>query len=136
MPCLSSPSFFVLVCRLSAPPERPVSNMTLIPMGLVAVGDIAIGSARRRRYLQDCQDFFKAEANLRKALGRWYMGNIVSFVHAETVALFGLALKFLGASWLIAGPFFTVGLAVMLVWTPRTPDWAAGVPHPPIQQEG
>ena len=82
--------FFVLVCRLSAPPEQPVSNMTLIPMGLVAVGDIAIGSARRRRYLQDCQDFFKAEANLRKALGRWYMGNIVSFVHAETVALFGL----------------------------------------------
>ncbi len=37
----------------------------------------------------------------------------------NAVPLFGLLLKFLGASWNVAGPFFAVGILLMLVWTPR-----------------
>jgi hypothetical protein len=35
--------------------------------------------------------------------------NISSFVHAETVTLLGVALKFLGASWTAAEVFFFRG---------------------------
>jgi len=32
------------------------------------------------------------------ALAQWHVGNIFSFAQAETVTLFGVVLKFLGAS--------------------------------------
>jgi hypothetical protein len=75
---------FVLVCRISAPTEHPVSHATVAAFGFA---------------------------------------NITSFAQAETVALFGVALKFLGVSWAMAGGFFVVGLALMMLWTPRVPVW-------------
>jgi hypothetical protein len=53
-----------------------------------------------------------------QALVQWRSVNIVSFAQAETVTLFGVALKFLGAGWPVAGVFFFAGLALLL-WTPR-----------------
>jgi hypothetical protein len=38
-----------------------------------------------------------------QALVQWRSVNIVSFAQAETVTLFGVARKFLGAGWPVAG---------------------------------
>ena len=47
------------------------------------------------------------------------MAKVILSAHAETIALFGFALKWLGASWLIAGPFFALAFLLLLAWTPR-----------------
>jgi hypothetical protein len=114
---------FLLVCRLAAPPEHPVPDATVLAIALVAVADIAFGAVRRQKLFRECDECFRTNKDPRQALARWNMANIVSFVHAETVALFGFALKFMGVSWKIAAPFFAVALAVMLAWTPRIPSW-------------
>ena len=53
------------------------------------------------------------------ALNQWRLGMIGSFVFAETIALLGFVLRFLGAQWKIAGSFFAFAILLMLLWTPR-----------------
>lgn len=127
--------FFVLAVHFAAFPERPVSLSIVGALAIVAVGDIAFGLARRKQYMDKASRALELDADPGKALAAWRVANIFSFVHAETVALFGLALKFLGASWNIAGPFFFVSFALLLWWRPRM-DWpvssnAPSAPPPP-----
>jgi hypothetical protein len=44
---------------------------------------------------------------------------ILSLVFCESVILFGLALRVLGAGWNVAGVFYAVGIVLMLLWTPK-----------------
>jgi hypothetical protein len=55
------------------------------------------------------------------ALVRWRAGNIVSFVLAESVMLYGFALRFMGATLQQSLPFYVVAIALMLVWWPQRP---------------
>ena len=73
----------------------------------------------RSRLLAPCLEILRSNPDDAQALGRWRTGNIVSFVIAEAVALLGFALKFLGASWFVAAPFFATGIFLLLIWTPR-----------------
>ena len=125
---------FVVVCRISAPPEQPISYATVTAFVGVAIADIALGLVRRQQLSRDSAEVARSEANMSKALNHWRMFNITSFVHAETVALFGVALKFLGASWAIAAGFFVIGFALLVFWTPRTPVWMHPV-MPPISRD-
>ena len=123
----------VLVCLSSAPTEHPVSHTTVAAPGCAAAVDIAVGFAMRRKRMRDCEQRFQKDANAARTLEIWRVANITSFAQAETVALFGVALKFLGASWAAAGGFLLVGLALMMCWTPRVPVCAnTPVLPPPI----
>ena len=110
---------FILCIHLAAPAERSVSPIIPIAFTCVAIGDIGVGFVRRRMLMAKVTETFERECDVSKALEQWRIANIASFVHAETVALFGVALKFLGASWKIASPFFFVGFALLLLWMPK-----------------
>jgi hypothetical protein len=52
-------------------------------------------------------------------LNAWRGGNIAVFAACEAVALCGLLARVLGAEFYEAAPLYAIGLALLLVWTPR-----------------
>lgn len=109
---------FILMTRFAAPSEQPVAQEIVLAVAVAAVADIGVGFTMRKRFMERASEAIAREGQQR-ALAAWRVANIYSFAHAETVMLFGFVLKFLGASWKIAGPFFFVGFALLLLWTPR-----------------
>ena len=127
---------FIFVVHIAAIGERSISFSIVAGIVCVAVADIGVGFTLRRQFMNKAEQALEVEFDARKALADWRVANILSFAHAETVALFGVALKFLGASWKIAGPFFFVGFALLLLWTPRLDlplSPAASSPPPPAR---
>ncbi len=54
-------------------------------------------------------------------LERWQGGQTISICLSEAVALFGLALRFLGGTRWEAAPFYAVAMLLLVVWMPRRP---------------
>lgn len=52
---------------------------------------------------------------------RWFFLHILSFALCESIALYGLLLRFNGASLPQVGGFYAGAIALMLLWTPRRP---------------
>jgi hypothetical protein len=86
--------------------------------GLMIVG---IALLFRIKMLQPAIENLQEKADDQIALARWRAGNILSFVLAESIVLFGFALRFLGGTITQSLPFYIVGVALMLVWWPRRP---------------
>jgi F0F1-type ATP synthase membrane subunit c/vacuolar-type H+-ATPase subunit K len=53
------------------------------------------------------------------ALKRWRTGYIFTYTLCETVALFGFVLRFMGFTLSEVAPFYVVGFALMLLFSPR-----------------
>jgi hypothetical protein len=104
---------FIGTTQASAPAYLPAL------LGLVSVTDITIGFFRRSRYLSDAAKAFQIDPESPAGLGNWRVANLLSFVFAQTISLFGFVLKFLGSSWNIAAIFFGAGLLLLIIWTPR-----------------
>jgi hypothetical protein len=83
---------------------------------------IAVAVFFRLKTLQPAAETLQTIPDDRAAASRWRFGNILSFVLAESLLLFGFELRFLGGttSWQSV-PFYVVGIALMLVWRPRRP---------------
>jgi hypothetical protein len=124
--------FLFIVCvQLMARPQRPVSQEIVWAIAAVAFADITLGFTMRKKFMNKATEEFESKGESR-ALQAWRFANIYSFAHAETIVLFGFVLKFIGASWKIAGPFFFVGFALLVLWTPRLElPLSAAAPAPP-----
>jgi hypothetical protein len=53
------------------------------------------------------------------ALKRWRTGHIFTYALCEIVALFGFVLRFMGFTLSEVVPFYIVGIALMLLFSPR-----------------
>jgi hypothetical protein len=109
----------LLVFEFISPVKSSLPAYFPAALGLVCITDITIGFVQRTRYISAATEILRAEPQSQVGLAKWRMANILSFTFAQTVTLFGFLLKFLGWSWNIAGIFFGVGLALLLLWTPR-----------------
>jgi hypothetical protein len=98
--------------------EQPVSPVIPLAIACVAVSDIGIGFVMRKKLMDKATEVFASKEE-GKGLQAWRFANIYSFAHAETVVLLGVTLKALGANWKVAAPFFAVGFALLVWWTPR-----------------
>lgn len=110
---------FLLQIKIVNPQERPIPAIFPAAMGAVCISEIGLALFFRARYISSSAEILRSDPENPAALAKWRMGNILSFVFAETVTLFGLVLKFLGEGWNVTGIFFAVGLILMLLWTPR-----------------
>jgi hypothetical protein len=109
---------FIFMIQMVKPPEKPVSPVVIAAFAFAAISYVPIGATLRKRFLDGASESLRKDPADSKGLRLWRTGNIFSFCIAESAMLFGVALKFLGARWLVSGIFFTFGL-VLLVW--RTP---------------
>jgi magnesium-transporting ATPase (P-type) len=53
------------------------------------------------------------------ALKRWRTGYIFTYALCETVAMFGFVLRFMGFTLSEVAPFYVVGFALILLFSPR-----------------
>ena len=109
---------FILQVQLK-PSVSPIEPITVGALALAAVSSVSIGWTMRGKQLEMATEVLRREPEDRSALARWRFANILSCAFAESVTLFGFALKVLGASWGIAGWFFAGGLILLLLWAPR-----------------
>ena len=70
----------------------------------------------------------QSEATLRTGatdvgtLNRWRSGYIVTYALSESLALFGLILRFMGFNPVQVAPFYLAGFILMLFFGPRQPS--------------
>lgn len=122
---LVAAALFLFQLRILKPAEHKVSPIIIASISLVSVSDIGIAIFFRKKLIKGSEERLRGNPDDMTALGKWRKGVIMSFTYAETVVLFGFVLKFLGARWNIAGPFFALGILLLLAWRP-TLDLSAG----------
>jgi F0F1-type ATP synthase membrane subunit c/vacuolar-type H+-ATPase subunit K len=100
-----------------APPDRNF----YFALTLVAIITVGMVFAIRRTFILRAEATLAAQPEDAAALGRWRTGYIITFVLCETVALYGLVLRFLGFTLSDVAPFYVAGFALMLMLGPRRP---------------
>jgi hypothetical protein len=83
--------------------------------------EIGIAFYFRLKCVQPAAELLQTQPGDASALGRWRAGNIITFVIAEAIMLYGFALRFLGGTVLQALPFYAAAVALMILWWPRRP---------------
>ena len=110
---------FLLVLHLSNPVGTGVPPTVVLAFAVVAVADLNVALFFRRRDVKASEEKLRITPNDGAAIRQWRTGTITSFVFAEAISLFGFLLKFLGAEWKFAGPFFAFAVLLLLLWVPR-----------------
>ena len=98
----------------SVPSPTFVTSMTIL-----AIAMTLIAATVRRRIVTPAVESLRMDSEDLRALNRWRMGTMISFVLVECVALYGFVLRVLGASRPQTLPFYLVAILLMLIWTPR-----------------
>jgi len=93
-----------------------------LALGVAALSSISVAQTLRQRLVIVPAEELARQPDNAALLQRWRSGNIVQFAFAESVTLFGLVLRLLGASLPIAAPFFALGLLMLLLNAPRDPS--------------
>jgi hypothetical protein len=116
---------FIYALTLVPKAERSVSPTIVAALAVLSATDVMVAAVLRARNITPAIEALRTNPDDTLALGKWRSGIVSSFTHAETVALFGVLLKFLGASWTVAGPFFAVAVLLLVIWRPKLEFTAA-----------
>jgi len=100
-------------------PEKPVPIILPVALGVVAISSVSVAQTLRRKLVFAPAAALVSDPENTAMLRQWRAGNIVSFAFGESVMLFGVVLKFAGERWTVVSLFFSVGLLLLLLWTPR-----------------
>jgi hypothetical protein len=94
---------------------------TFLPtvLAVLAVSEVGIATGFRAKLLRPAVERLQHWPQDSAALEQWRRGNILSFVFALTVVLYGVVTRVMGFSWNIAAWFFVAGFFLLLWWTPR-----------------
>ncbi|MGH9816844.1 MAG: hypothetical protein ACRD5F_13805 [Candidatus Acidiferrales bacterium] len=78
-----------------------------------------IGFQFRARMIPVAMDALRRSRGDSDASQRWLSGHIIPYALAETVAVCGFALRFLGGTLYESLPFYAIALGLLLAWMPR-----------------
>jgi len=109
-----------------APTQNQISPILVYAITFFCLNDIGVAAFLRNRMIRPSEESLRSNPDDESALRKWRTGVIVSLVMASTIVLFGLVLKFMGATWNVASWFFIVGILLLLAWTPRLDLSAVG----------
>jgi F0F1-type ATP synthase membrane subunit c/vacuolar-type H+-ATPase subunit K len=116
---LVSIPFYVVAGEMAHPTETREVLIIVAGLAMVAASLLLVALFVRRHLLGAASDTLRFRATDAEATGKWRAANILSFVLAETIAIFGLVVRVLGGTLEQAGPFYVAGLFLLILWTPR-----------------
>jgi hypothetical protein len=99
---------------------------TLDPMVLKVMAGLALATGTvilfvRMRLILDAEEKLGLQPTDMSAFARWHVLHFISFVLCESIGLYGIALRFMGASFRQAAAFYAGAILLMLLSTPRRP---------------
>ena len=112
---------YVEMAEYLSHPQPPPDDKFKVAMMTVALAAAVIALAVRSRTVAPAAEILKASPSDSGALGQWRKGQILSFVMAEVVVLFGFILRLMGVPWAHAAPLYAVGIGMIIFFYPRQP---------------
>jgi len=114
---------FILLTVYIIHPVDKLTGMTVpLALGVATLSGISVAQTLRQKLVTAPANELAGQPDNAALLQRWRSGNILQFAFAESITLFGLVSRLLGASWAVAAPFFAVGLLMLLLSAPRDPS--------------
>lgn len=110
-----------LATVLSTSPGRPPAPIILIALTFLSVMNVVVILVMRRVFVSKAEEILRNNPEDAGALMRWRGGYIVTYAIAESVALYGLVLHFLGFTHVEVTPFFLAGFVLLVFFSPRRP---------------
>lgn len=107
--------------KLIPHPPQVLQPVLPITFGVISLGIIGTAISKRRTMIGPALDTLQVSPEDQSALQRWRIGTILSDTLVQSVALFGFAQRFMGATAAQSAPFYASGIALMLLWWPRRP---------------
>jgi hypothetical protein len=120
---LASVVVIAVIGELVGPPERQL-GATLYILSAVALMDAGFVVFVRAAIIPRAEHDLRQNLNDAGLWKQWRTTYVVAYVVAESVALFGLLLRFLGASLGRIIPLYVIAAALIFFSTPRPPESA------------
>ena len=98
------------------------ANLVAAVLAFMALADLTVGFFMRSSMLESAREAYRKNPKDDSWVRGWRGGNFIAFVFAETVVLFGMVVRITSGSREFALPFYIVGVAVLILWTPRRPE--------------
>jgi hypothetical protein len=105
--------------RMAVTPARAPKPMLLQVFTLVAVMTVIMIFVMRRVLVLRSENAIASEPGDVDVLNRWQAGHIVTYALSESIALYGLVLRFLGFSLSHVASFYIAGFLLLLFFGPR-----------------
>jgi ABC-type polysaccharide/polyol phosphate export permease len=99
--------------------QRTPDRLFTTLIGLVAATMFLAAIVVRMKIVQPAVDLLQTNPDDRQSVVRWRSGSIISFVLAETVILFGLAMRVSGLGRNQTIPFYVAAVVLMIFLRPR-----------------
>ncbi|HXN22496.1 MAG TPA: hypothetical protein VOA41_07110 [Candidatus Dormibacteraeota bacterium] len=110
---------YALVGEKMGPIPSPLQPTFYRAFVILAAALVVVALVLRSRILAPAVEALKAHPDDSVAWTRWRVGNTITFVLCESVALFGFALRMLGGKLAASLPLYAAAILLMLIWAPR-----------------
>jgi hypothetical protein len=110
------------ISELAGPAPRRIASIFLYAILILATWAVFVLFAVRKRIVQPQAAALAARPDDVAALRRWRAGQIITYAVCEALAMYGIVLRFAGASLVQALPFLITGFFLMLCFPPKLPS--------------
>ena len=127
MALLGSAGIYVILGELLAHhPSAPPNALLFFVLTFVGASEVVMILGVRKLLVVPAAARLAAQPNDTLALTRWRGGYILIFALSESIALFGLVLRFLGFTRAQVAPFYLAGIVLLVYFAPREAGNAIG----------
>jgi hypothetical protein len=112
-------AYVVVAVYVASPAKGAVPMVVVGGLGFGALSLLAVAVFFRVKFVQTGAAMLRINGEDATGARLWRTGTIVSLVFAESIVMFGLVVRLIGASWNASGVFYVVGILMMLAWWPR-----------------
>jgi|SRR5271157_5546560 len=118
---LASILLYCIVAEIVSPGVRPVNPTISYLFSTLCVAIVGVIFVVRRTLVLRAAESLATHPDDNLSLGQWRTGYIATYALCESMALFGLVLRFLGGSFQQSLPFYFGGFVLLFFFRPRQP---------------
>lgn len=124
--------YVVLAEQLGGKSSSTVDPLVVWVLTVMCLLNAATALVFRKKMVLDTATALSSDPENAALLNRWRTGSLIAAAMGESIVLFGLVLRFVGAQRSQAAVLYLLGIAVLIVATPKKPATEiAGMPPQP-----